>query len=236
MNIRVFVCVAIASLAGVTVAEVVMIDHNTVQPFAEPYPTSEAEKSAIKYKPQLRISYGCHPYPVVQADGALSAGLNWAGWAHQKCKGSGLGSQIYSRSDWYKGKWAIMYAWYFPRRRQRSGHRIIWTDSSSPDNSTLLGVSGVGYMKRVPPKPQYVIDNTTVKLDSYNSFWGNKQGIRLSEKAGDTQNLITWDQLSNMARTALTEANFDVKWSAKNVVMPLKDHTFMETLKKAYPF
>ncbi|ETI54141.1 hypothetical protein F443_03018 [Phytophthora nicotianae P1569] len=231
-------------------ADVVMINHDTVKPFTQPEPTTASEKSAVKYKPQLHISYGCHPYPAVQEDGSVSAGLKWAGWADGDCKGSGLGSQIYSRSDWYKDKWAIMYAWYFPKGRQyirkyRSGHRhywsyaIVWTDNPNPDNSTILGVSmssGVGYMKRSPPKSEYVIDGTTVKFDSYNSFWGSKQGVRLTKKSGDTQDLITWEQLSKQARTALSEADFDVQWTLKKVVMPLKDGAFTDRLQKAYPF
>ncbi|KAG3140191.1 hypothetical protein PI124_g17551 [Phytophthora idaei] len=249
MNLRVFLLGAIASLAAVS-GGVVMIDHGTVQPFAQPEPTTESEKSAIKYKPQLHLSHGCRPYPVAQADGSDSAGLKWSGWADGDCKGSGLGSQIYSRSDWYKDKWAIMYAWYFPKgqqyiRKYKSGHRhfwsyaIVWTDSPNPGNSTILGVSmssGVGYMKRSPPKSKFVIDGTTIKFDSYGSFWGSKQGVRLTKKSGNLQDLITWEQLSEEARTALSEADFDVNWSLKKVVMPLKDDAFSERLQKAYPF
>ncbi|ETK94010.1 hypothetical protein L915_02877, partial [Phytophthora nicotianae] len=77
---------------------------------------------------------------------------------------------------------------------------------------------------------------TTVKFDSYNSFWGSKQGVRLTKKSGDTQDLITWEQLSEQARTALSEVDFDVQWTLKKVVMPLKDGAFTERFEKAYPF
>ncbi|KAE8898632.1 hypothetical protein PF010_g21866 [Phytophthora fragariae] len=60
MNLRAFLLGAIASLAAVN-ADVTMINHDTVKPFAQPEPTTESEKSAVKYKPQLHISYGCHP-------------------------------------------------------------------------------------------------------------------------------------------------------------------------------
>ncbi|EGZ08278.1 necrosis inducing-like protein NPP1 type [Phytophthora sojae] len=249
MNLRAFIVTAIASLAAVN-ADVKMINHDTVQPVAQPEPTTDSEKTAVKYKPQLHISYGCHPYPAVQADGSVSAGLKWSGWANGKCKGSGLGSQVYSRSDWYKGKWAIMYAWYFPKGRRmgdgyNSGHHhywsyaIVWIDNPNPDNSTILGVSmsaGVGYRKASPPKSKYVVDGVTVKFDSYRSFWGSKQGVRLTTKSGDQQDLITWEQLTDEARTALSDADFDVNWSLKNVVMPLKDDALRERLEKAYPF
>uniref|UniRef100_H3GF45 Necrosis inducing-like protein NPP1 type n=1 Tax=Phytophthora ramorum TaxID=164328 RepID=H3GF45_PHYRM len=249
MNLRAFLLAAVASLAAVK-ADVEMIDHDTVQPFAQPEPTTDSEKTAVKFKPQLHISYGCHPYPAVNANGSVNAGLKWAGWADGDCKGSGLGSQVYSRSDSYKDKWAIMYAWYFPKGRQyihkyHSGHRhywsygIVWTDSSSPDNSTILGVSmsaGVGYRKVSPPKSKFVIDGTTVKFDSYKSFWGSKQGVRLTKKTGDTQDLITWEQMTEEARTALVDTDFDVEWSLKKVVMPLSDDAFTERLEKSYPF
>uniref|UniRef100_H3GF80 Necrosis inducing-like protein NPP1 type n=1 Tax=Phytophthora ramorum TaxID=164328 RepID=H3GF80_PHYRM len=249
MNLRAFLLAAIASLAVVK-ADVEMIDHDTVQPFAQPEPTTDSEKTAVKFKPQLHISYGCHPYPAVNANGSVNAGLKWAGWDDGDCKGSGLGSQVYSRSDWYKDKWAIMYAWYFPKGRQytsayRTGHRhywsygIVWTDSSSPDNSTILGVSmsaGVGFGKATPPKSKYVVDGTTVKFDSFRSFWGSKMGVKLTTKEGEMQDLITWEQMTEEARTALTDADFDVDWSVRKVVMPMSDDVFMTKLKKAYPF
>ncbi|KAE8966510.1 hypothetical protein PR002_g28344 [Phytophthora rubi] len=96
--------------------------------------------------------------------------------------------------------------------------------------------AGVGFRKASPPKSKFVIDGTTVKFDSYRSFWGSKQGVRLTTKSGDTQDLITWEQLTDEARTALSDADFDVNWSLKKVVMPLKDDAFTEKLKKAYPW
>ncbi|KAE9081767.1 hypothetical protein PF010_g21865 [Phytophthora fragariae] len=96
--------------------------------------------------------------------------------------------------------------------------------------------AGVGFRKASPPKSKFMIDGTTVKFDSYRSFWGSKQGVRLTTKSGDTQDLITWEQLTDEAWTALSDADFDVNWSLKKVVMPLKDDAFTEKLKQAYPW
>ncbi|KAE9318489.1 hypothetical protein PR003_g18215 [Phytophthora rubi] len=74
MNLYALLLAAVASLVAVH-AEVTYIDHDQVQPFPEPKPTTDSEKCAVKYKPQFLVSYGCHPYPAVQADGAVSAGL-----------------------------------------------------------------------------------------------------------------------------------------------------------------
>ncbi|KAG6970946.1 hypothetical protein JG688_00004644 [Phytophthora aleatoria] len=45
------------------------IDHDQVQPFVQPEPVTISEKAAVKFKPQLHITNGCHPYPAVNAAG-----------------------------------------------------------------------------------------------------------------------------------------------------------------------
>ncbi|KAL4092655.1 hypothetical protein PRIC1_011646 [Phytophthora ramorum] len=96
--------------------------------------------------------------------------------------------------------------------------------------------AGVGFGKATPPKSKYVVDGTTVKFDSFRSFWGSKMGVKLTTKEGATQDLITWEQMTEEARTALTDADFDVDWSLRKVVMPVSDNVFTTKLKKAYPF
>ncbi|KAI9985120.1 hypothetical protein PInf_004429 [Phytophthora infestans] len=226
------------------------INHDQVQPFEQIKPATDSEKSAIKYKPQLHISDGCHPYPAVQSNGSISGGLKWSGKANGDCKEPGLGSQVYSRSAWFKGKWAIMYAWYFPKGPQfvlrfDTGHRhfwsyaILWTDDPNPDNSTILGVSmsgSRGYVKESSPKAKYIVKGTTVKLDSYASFWMGVQALQLTKKLGETQDLITWEQLTDEACDALTEFDFESDPSRAMVVMPLGDDNFTPILKDSYPF
>ncbi|ETN04004.1 hypothetical protein PPTG_23679 [Phytophthora nicotianae INRA-310] len=41
------------------------IDHDQVQTFSQPEPASNSEKTAVKFKPLLHISDGCHPYAAV---------------------------------------------------------------------------------------------------------------------------------------------------------------------------
>ncbi|ETN14655.1 hypothetical protein PPTG_22174 [Phytophthora nicotianae INRA-310] len=231
-------------------ANIPTIDHDEVQPFEEMEPTTDSEKSAIKYKPQLHISDGCHPYPVVQADGSVSAGLKWSGRYRSGCKGSDLGSQVYSRSAWYKGKWAIMYAWYFPKGANPvsvfgSGHRhywlhaIVWTDSPNPDNSTILGASMAGTTnneKTSTVKSKYLANGTSLKLDSFVGLWTGIQALRLTKKSGETQDLITWEQLTDEARDALSDFSFESSESREWVVMPLRDSAFKVLLKNSYPF
>ncbi|EGZ08266.1 necrosis inducing-like protein NPP1 type [Phytophthora sojae] len=221
MNLRAFLAAAAASLVMVE-AEIKWIDHDQVQSFPQPEPVTDFEKFAVKYKPQLHISNGCHPYPAVQAD-------------------------VYSRSDWYRGKWTIMYAWYFPKGRAckddfKTGHRhfwedvVVWVDNPNPDNSTLLGVpmyAGHRHIKVVPVDEKYLKDGKTVKFGSYKSL--GAQVVGLTEDYGEIQDLITWEQLTVEARTALSEANFHVDGGVREVVVPIKDGQFEKTLESAYP-
>ncbi|KAG3112386.1 hypothetical protein PI125_g8286 [Phytophthora idaei] len=114
MNLGVFLLGFLLSFLSANV-DIPTINHDQVQPFPEQEPTTDSEKSAVKYKPQLHVSDGCHPYPAVQANGEISGGLKWSGKPDGDCKYSGLESQVYSRSRWYKERWVIMYAWYFPK-------------------------------------------------------------------------------------------------------------------------
>jgi hypothetical protein len=245
MNFRAFFLAAIASVAAVT-ADVSRVNHDQVQPFAQSTPITDSQKSAVKYKPQLHVSYGCHPYPAVEANGSASGGLEWSGPVDGDCKGSPLGSQVYSRSDWYHNKWAIMYAWYFPKGRYHlSGHRhyweyaVVWADAPTSENSTILGVSmsaGVGHDKATPPMLKYV-DGSSVKLESYFSVLGNKAALRLTKEGGEKQDLITWDQLTVAARDTLNGDALDGNvLLTDNDEVPFKDDIFMQRLQDAFPF
>ncbi|GMF41014.1 unnamed protein product [Phytophthora lilii] len=249
MNLLTFVLAAIAPLAAVQAFD--SINHDQVHPFDQPAPTNAVQKAALKYKPQLHISDGCHPYPAVQADDSVSAGLEWSGDDDGDCEKPAWGSQVYSRSDWYDDKYAIMYAWYFPKgkgrqhvHKLRSGHRhewefaVVWIDHPSADDSSLLGVStsiGLGFNYEVPVHPANLVDSS-IKLDSYTTFWGSKQGLRVTTELGDKQDLIQWDQLTHEARESLSETNFDIDEAVMPVVMPLKDGVFQQQLNSSYPF
>ncbi|KAJ8503180.1 hypothetical protein ON010_g19118 [Phytophthora cinnamomi] len=91
-----------------------VIDYDNVQPFPEPEPKTISEKAAIKYKPSLLITSGYHSYAAVNAAGDTSGGLDPKA-SDAECKGPTLGSQVYSRSAWYRDIWVIIYAWYFPK-------------------------------------------------------------------------------------------------------------------------
>ncbi|EEY56775.1 NPP1-like protein [Phytophthora infestans T30-4] len=237
----------IASLSAVHAFET--IDHDQVRPFAQPNAATTKEKAAVKYKPQLYIEDGCHPYPAVEEDGTISAGLEWSGDHNGHCKKSPRGSQVYSRGGSYKDKYAIMYAWYFPKgkghsRKHHDEHRhdwefgIIWFDRDSDTDSSIAGVTtniGRDLHDEVPLQPVHVV-GSHIKLESYSTFWSAKQGLRLTKKKGDIQDLIQWEQLPKAAQTALNDADFDTDKAKTPVVVPFNDNYFQEKVAASYPF
>ncbi|KAE9040343.1 hypothetical protein PR003_g5028 [Phytophthora rubi] len=251
MNFR---SIIVATFASFAAAQAQIINHNLVRPFPQPDPVTVSEKAAVKFKPQLKIDDGCHPYPAVQKDGSISGGLKWGGPQDGECTGSKLGSQVYARSGWVNDVWAIMYAWYFPKGRgavplplilRLFGHRhnweyaIVWIDNPDLENATILGTSmstSVGHASQTPPESQYV-DGSSVKVEYYYNHLIGNTALRLTEDAGEFQDLITWEQLSKLARYSLNHTDWDdTLFNAAGVKMPLKDGVFEELLEKAWPF
>ncbi|KAK1948169.1 hypothetical protein P3T76_000459 [Phytophthora citrophthora] len=183
------------------------LPYDKVEPFPQVEPTTVSQKAAVRLKPQLHISKGCHPYAAVNAAGEITAGITTTG--DHDCSGRGIGSQVYVRSTWYNDVWAIMYAWYFPSSLIHDWKNIVvWIDNPSLAVPKVLGVSAQvkgGYLR-------------------YNKFnWDN----------GDFQNLIMWDQLTEAARTALNNTNFKGNGDA---TVPFIDANFMANLKFAIPY
>ncbi|OWZ00902.1 Necrosis inducing protein NPP1 [Phytophthora megakarya] len=233
------------------------IPHDQVQPFAEIEPVTESDKVIFKYKPQLKVAEGCQPYPAVQEDGSVSEGVPWSfqfAKSTKDCEGSKLGSQIYARATEFKGVYAIIYTWYFPRGRElvssmelrAFGHRhnfeyvIVWLDKLSLNSSKILGVStfsyGLWYSSHVPLEAKY-LEGSSVKIEYHSNFLAASTEVRVTTKEGEYQDLITWNQLPDAARNALANNDWDLTiFSYYGSKMPLKDGIFTRKLNKAWPF
>ncbi|KAG6587324.1 Necrosis inducing protein NPP1 [Phytophthora cinnamomi] len=217
----------------------VWIPHDKVQPFAQPEPVTISERAGVKFKPQIHISNGCHPYPAVNEAGETGSGLKPTGSHNSKCKRSGWNSQVYGRSTWYRGVWAIMYVWYFPKDSPSPffGHRhdweqvIVWIDNPDVPEPKILAVTPsahADFTKQVPPKADNV-DGTSVKVN-YESHWPKNHELGSTSKGGEFQDLIMWSQLSENARRALNS----VSWGKANI--PINDWAFQRQIEKAWPF
>ncbi|OWY95736.1 Necrosis and ethylene-inducing protein 5 [Phytophthora megakarya] len=212
MNITTLLASTVLSVLAFQ-ATSVEISHDQVVPFAQPEPVTISEKAAIKFKPQLHISNGCHSYPAVNEIGDTGGGLKTTGAPSSKCKGSGHGSQVYGRSGWHRDRWAIMYTWYFPKdmASTKLGHRhdwehaIIWIDNPDVPEPKIIAVavsSHDGYSSKTEI-PADMIKGTSI-LINYESNWPVNHELRFTTKGGDYQPLIMWEQLSVAARDSLS--------------------------------
>ncbi|KAE8876439.1 hypothetical protein PF010_g28733 [Phytophthora fragariae] len=183
MNLR---SALVAALASFAYASSSVISHDQVVPFAQPTPTTALQQAAIKYKPQIHISNGCHPYPAVDKNGNTSGGLNPTGSQSAGCKGSGYGTQVYGRAVKYQGVYAFMYSWYMAKDETLTGlgHRhdweacVIWVDdiaASSPNIVALSASAHSGYNKYYPPSSSYFSGNSA-KVDYSSSYVVINQG------------------------------------------------------------
>ncbi|EGZ18517.1 necrosis inducing-like protein NPP1 type [Phytophthora sojae] len=256
MILRSLLLSAIA-IASFSAAGAVTIDHDKVQPFAQPEPVTVSEKTAVKFKPSLHIVDGCHPYPAVNAAGETSAGLKGSGRIDGKCKGSALGSQVYGRAIWYKDLWAIVYGWYFPKdkvdflnkgQRHKWVSAVVWLDNPAVETPKILAIStwnvkgGYDILKNEPPEcyrygcdPKFVeyINMTTPMLSYVRSLEEPVHTLRptTARGTGELQDLVMWEQLSEEARIALGEADFGEKSP-----VPFIDTNLNANLEAARPF
>ncbi|RLN48870.1 hypothetical protein BBJ28_00017289 [Nothophytophthora sp. Chile5] len=235
MNLR---AIAAASLASLAWTQAAVISHDTVVPFAQPTPSTTLQKMAVKFKPQIHISNGCHPYPAVDKDGNTSGGLSPTGGESAGCKGSGYGSQIYGRAVAYEGVYAFMYSWYMPKDEPLSGlgHRhdweaaVVWVDDISLAEPNIVALSASahsGYHVYYPPSSSYLSGNSA-KIDYSTTYVVIDHSLSATSSSGETQDLIMWDQLTTAARTALEDTDF----GSANV--PFKEANFQTKLGDAY--
>ncbi|KAK1938803.1 hypothetical protein P3T76_008878 [Phytophthora citrophthora] len=126
--------VLLHSIHGVAVT----IHYDQVLPFAQSEPVTISEKAVIN----------CVSFPVVNAAGEISGGLKRTKKA-DGCTESPMGSQVYGRASWYRDRWAIVYAWYFPKNFRSDGPKgrhcwasmVLWLENPALENQKLLGAS-----------------------------------------------------------------------------------------------
>ncbi|EGZ20288.1 hypothetical protein PHYSODRAFT_328418 [Phytophthora sojae] len=193
------------------------------------------QKAAVKFKPQLKLSNTCHPYAAVDAHGYISGGLNSELHIRNNCGGSDLGAQIYARSAWHSDVWATVYAWYFPKNSNNGGgprslwmYAIIWVGGPGVGAPEVVGATlktDDDTEKHAPVDADY-IDGTSFECKFTYNFWTTKAKLTATKKTGGYQDLITWEQLPEVARTGL----------AGYADMPLLNGTFEELLTNGWPF
>lgn len=107
-----------------------VVPHSSIKYIPESF-RGGAEGNAIRrYEPYLHIAHGCQSYPAVSATGQVGGGLDNTGSPSGGCNDPANG-QTYVRGGWHNGRYAIMYAWYFPKDQisaggANGGHRHDW--------------------------------------------------------------------------------------------------------------
>ncbi|OWY92226.1 Necrosis inducing protein NPP1, partial [Phytophthora megakarya] len=160
------------------------------------------------------------------------------------------------RSTWHRDVWAIMYAWYLPKGYEKprgnsanNGHRhfwgyaTVWIDNPAMENAKIVGVSMPGlnyesyeYEREAPVDPKH-LDGSSVKLKFHavpSEFGRGKQGLWPVEDAGEFQDLICWNQLTEAARQTLSTYHFS--FTNDMSTFPLKDDVFPRLLNATWPF
>lgn len=115
-----------------------VVPHDSINWIPHSIRTGTEGDAIRRYEPYLHIAHGCQSYPAVSAIGQVGGGLSNSGSPSGGCDSAANG-QTYTRGAWYNGRFAIMYAWYFPKDQIASGlnggHRhdwesvVIWIDN-----------------------------------------------------------------------------------------------------------
>ncbi|WP_411350367.1 NPP1 family protein [Paenibacillus sp. WLX2291] len=225
---------AFTAVMPVPSAHAAVIDHDKVVGFSEVTPTNDSQKAAKTFQPFLKVYNGSVPFPAVDAQGNTSGGLQPTGASEgQSSKSTG---QIYARSGWYNGVWAIMYAWYFPKDESSPGlgHRhdwetaVIWIDNPAVASPKVQSISYSQHGDLLNAAPTSSNMSGNHALIGYRSVWPLNHSLFSVTDVGGTQPLINWEQLTPAARTALNTTDF----GSANV--PLNDTNFNTNLQKAW--
>lgn len=221
----------LASIILIPAANAATINHDDVVAINEDFNLDTvSETAAKKFQPYLRVSNGCVPFPAVDWWGNTSGGLQATGTHNSDCSSST--GQIYVRSTWYNGVWAIMYSWYFPK--DYPGHRhdweaiVVWIDNPANANPAIqrIAYSQHGEFERHAAEPFYM-DGNHPKVD-YGAIFPFGHVLSRTNAKGGTQPLVHWDQISSAARDALNTVSFG------DANVPFNDNNFWNNLGKAW--
>ncbi|OWY98499.1 hypothetical protein PHMEG_00030725 [Phytophthora megakarya] len=237
------------------------VDNDKVQPIPQPEPVTVSEKAAVAFKPQLVVrKYLCVSFPAINAAGEVTGGLKGTN-GNDACMDAPLGSQVYGRAGWYKGVWAMMYAWYFPKgfwagfpsRRHDWASVVVWIDNPAAEQPKIKEVSRSISDSKYSTAGEVFADNfvgsqivggrhhRTVVGGSNTSLrfeyllspvpFWGPPYINLAIEDGENLDLIMWEQLTDAARTALNDGD-----NFGRAVVPFNDEHFEDHLENAWPW
>ncbi|POS70232.1 hypothetical protein DHEL01_v211375 [Diaporthe helianthi] len=229
-----FVAVAAAVNASpVELERRASIASDKVVAFPETVPSGTTGSVYLAYKPFLKVTNGCVPFPAVDAAGNTNAGLNPTGSSNGGCSSST--GQVYVRGATYNGRYGLMYSWYMPKDSPSTGlgHRhdlegvIVWLNSAtSTAANNIAAVCPSAHGGWNCATSGYTLSDSKPLIE-YKSDWPVNHALRLTSTIGGAQPLIAWESLPAAARNALESTDFG------DANVPFKDANFYNNLAAA---
>ncbi|KAL6366292.1 hypothetical protein LRP88_00040 [Fusarium phalaenopsidis] len=205
-----------------------IVPHDSIGPAL---PKTQGGKIGNAMERKVAIAFPCFVSNSVGSGGLQDSGNPSAG-----CRDRNKG-QTYVRGAWHKGKFGLMYAWYFPKDQPNAGNVVggnrhdwenvvVWIDNPDNANPRIAGfaVSGHGdYSRTTNP----IREGDKVKVEYFTQL-GLNHALQMSNTRGDTHWLLQWESMDARSRNTLQNANF----GKANV--PFKDGNFFNNLDKAF--
>ncbi|KXH42564.1 NPP1 domain-containing protein [Colletotrichum nymphaeae SA-01] len=191
------------------------INHNAVIALPQMTSSGFAGQLEAKYNPLLFVSGGCDPYPAVNADGSLGAGLRPTGGGRSGCDDGGK-AQVYIRRGISNGHRGIMYSYYVPKVRwgkgDEEGHRhywasvVVWIAKSTCDGAAMKDLRSVGISFTTDHEAwgsargdQTSAFHVQIHDNAISPYSGRDDG-RLFQRT-----LVSWDSLDKVVQQALND-------------------------------
>ncbi|KAH8640971.1 necrosis-and ethylene-inducing protein-like protein 1 precursor [Alternaria alternata] len=235
---------AFAAVSGVLAAPApsqldtrAVVPHDSLNPIRTRLQGGAIGRAILRFQPLLHIAHGCQPYTAVDDNGNTSGGLQDTGNVSAGCRDQNKG-QTYARAAWHKGKFAIMYAWYWPKDQPTAGnvvggHRhdwesvVVWIDNPANANPRILGAAASGH-GGYSPTTRPNIQGNNVKVEYFVRFPYN-HATQFTNTVGRTYWISDWDAMPTAARQALAPKDL---FGKANV--PFRNDVFASNLDKAY--
>ncbi|CCF37348.1 necrosis inducing protein [Colletotrichum higginsianum] len=212
------------------------VGHDKLSPSPQKVQDNAVGEAIARFNPLLHVAHGCQPYTAVDDAGNTSGGLKPTGSSNGGCKDTSKG-QTYARGAWHNGKYAIMYAWYFPKDMPNDGvpvgsHRhdweslVVWLNNASVANPEILGGAASGHGDFKPTtNPQR--EGDSLKIEYFTQGILNHE-LQFTATTGRTYPVLDWDAMSATMQSALNDADFG------DANVPFKDENFVENLEEAF--
>ncbi|KAF2221786.1 necrosis inducing protein [Elsinoe ampelina] len=212
------------------------IPHDQVKYIGETVRGGTEGNAIRRYEPFLHIAHGCQSYAAVSASGQVGGGLKPSGGPSSGCNAVGNG-QTYARGIWHRGRYAIMYAWYFPKDQSTAlgigGHRhdwenvVIWIDNPANANPRVFGAAASGHGKYKKTTNPQMRDGGNLQVEYYTSTFKNHE-LQFKTSPGWNHDMVDYDAIKQQIRTIFDSYN----WGKANC--PFNKWNFIKNLDLAW--